>query len=148
MKNTVLLFSVLITFIGIAQAQQKEFSWLQGTWKQNGKNAYEIWRLDDNGKSLRGFSFFVKDGDTTVTEQIQLVYKDKAFHYVPVVDGQGAVDFKIKEYTNASFVAENPLHDFPKVIRYRFFKNANRDYIEATIEGNGKTMSYSFERVK
>lgn len=140
---------LLISTVNFSHAQQKEFNWLIGTWKISGKNVYEVWKIAKDGKSLEGVSFRVKNADTTFTEQIRFVLNEGSFHYVPDVAGdQPPVDFKISRHTSDSFVAENPQHDFPKIIRYQFIKKDNGDFIEASIEGNGKVIPYSFERLK
>jgi hypothetical protein len=149
MKTKLILIVLIIGSIHSSHAQQKEFSWLIGKWKLADKNIYEIWKLGEDAKSLEGVSFRIKNADTTVTEQIKIVFKNGAFHYVPDVAGdQGAVDFKISRHTSDSFVAENPQHDFPKIIRYKLIRKDNADFIEASIEGNGKVIPYSFERLK
>src|SRR5687768_8771187 len=134
---TVIALSLLLT--AGAQAQQKEFSWLIGTWKLKDKNVFETWKMSADKKTLEGYSFRVKEGDTLGMEKIRFTYDGASFHYIPDVAGpQGEVDFKITKYDGSSFVAENPQHDFPKAIRYHFIRRNDIDYIEAAIEGNGK----------
>ena len=129
-------------------AQQKEFGWLIGTWQLKDKNVYERWKATDD-TSLDGYSFKVKEGDTISMERIRFTYDGHTFHYVPDVAGdQGPVDFKITKYSVDGFVAENPQHDFPKIIRYKFIRENNADIIEASIEGNGKVIPYRFVKMK
>lgn len=145
----IILITILHFLTVTLVAQQKEFGWLCGTWKLKDKNVFETWRIADDGKSLDGFSFRTKGTDTIAMEQIRVATQGGFFHYIPDVAGdQGAVDFRITKYTNDSFVAENPQHDFPKIIRYQFIKKDNGFFIEASIEGNGKVIPYSFERLK
>lgn len=142
-----LVLSLLLA--AAAQAQQKEFSWLIGTWKLKDKNVFETWKISADKKTLEGYSFRVKKGDTLAMEKIRFTYDGASYHYTPDVSGpQGEVDFKITKYDGSSFVAENPQHDFPKVIRYKFIRRNEVDYIEAAIEGNGKVIPYNYERVK
>ena len=143
------MFALSLLLIAGAQAQQKEFSWLIGTWKLKDKNVFETWKNNADGKTLEGYSFRIKEGDTLGMEKIRFTYDGAAYHYMPDVAGpQGEVDFKITKYDVNSFVAENPQHDFPKIIRYNFIRRNNADYIEAAIEGNGKIIPYNYERVK
>lgn len=142
---------MLVTFVAIhtLSAQQNEFGWLTGTWKLKDKNVYEHWKVADDGKTLEGISYGIKNTDTTIMEQILLTYEGGSFHYKPDVAGnQERVDFKISKLTSDSFVAENQLHDFPKVIRYRLVRKEDKDFIEASIEGNGKVIPYLFQRLK
>jgi hypothetical protein len=146
--KTILKF-VLIVLVSTASAQQKEFNWLIGTWKLQDKNVYERWGIAGDKKSLDGLSFRVKEKDTVIMEKIRFTFDGTAYHYMPDVAGpQREVDFTIKVFTSNSFVAENPQHDFPKLIRYTFVRKDDRDYIEAAIEGNGKVIPYKYERVK
>jgi hypothetical protein len=149
MKKSFFISSLCLLLTHFSIAQQKEFGWLVGTWKLKDKNVFEVWKVAADGKELSGFSFRTKTSDTTAMESIRLVYADDSFHYIPDVPGdQPPVDFRITKYDKQSFVAENPLHDFPKIIRYRFTEKENKKFIEATIEGNGKVIPYDFEKVK
>jgi hypothetical protein len=144
-----ILTIVFFALISTGFAQQKEFNWLLGTWKLKDKNIYERWSLASDGKSFEGLSFRVKEKDTIVTEKIRFMFDGSAFHYMPDVAGpQGEIDFKITTFSSTSFVAENPQHDFPKLIRYAFVRKEGRDYLEAAIEGNGKVIPYNYERLK
>lgn len=147
MRNALLLSTLLL--IGHASCAQdvKDFQWLVGTWKIQDKNSYEVWK-DAGHNTLAGISYKIKNADTVVTEEIKLLRKGNALYYTPDVAGpQGEVEFKITSYDADGFVAENPAHDFPKKIRYhRVAKEEER--LEATIEGGGKSIYYTFVRVK
>ena len=123
--------------------QQKEFSWLIGTW-QDTEDSFEVWK--DEGSFLSGSSYKIdKAGNKTVTEEIKLIKKGNDFYYVPDVAGpQGPIEFKIISFDKNSFTAENPTHDFPKKIMY----NVNEKQLDATISGGSKSISYSFKKIK
>lgn len=131
-------------------AQQKEFAWLIGTWKLKDKNVFEHWVYSEKENALYGISYRVKNtADTVVTEEITLKFQNDSFYYIPDVAGaQGPVPFKITKYTATTFTAENPTHDFPKIIRYKFIQQGGQDINEASIEGNGKVIVYTFVRVR
>jgi hypothetical protein len=125
--------------------QQNEFSWLIGTWQEENKMSFEVWK--DEGAFLSAISYTLDQaGNKTVTEEIKLTRKGSDFYYVPDVIGpQGPVEFKITSFDKISFTAENPEHDFPKKISY---KKINEHKLEATISGGDKSISYSFKKVK
>jgi hypothetical protein len=149
MKKSFLILLLNAAIALTAHSQQKEFGWLKGTWKLKDKPIYEFWKVSVDGKSLEGFSFQVKGADTVAMEQTRFTRDKEGFHYIPDVPGdQPPVDFKVTQHTAESFVAENPQHDFPKLIRYRYIRKDNKDFIEAAIEGDGKVIPYSFEKVK
>lgn len=129
-------------------AQQNDFKWLVGTWKIEGKDIFEVWKAQGS-RDFEGRSFLVKGTDTVVTETISLKFFNASFHYIPDVAGdQPPIDFRITSSDSHSFVAENPQHDFPKVIRYRYVIKDHTDFIEAVIEGNGKIIPYTFRKLK
>jgi hypothetical protein len=145
---------ILSTFISLiflcipSYAQQQEFGWLLGTWKLKDKNVYEEWSKSKEPDELEGRSYRIKDKDTTISEVIRMRYNNDAFYYIPDVAGdQEPVFFKITKYDAHSFVAENPQHDFPKIIRYNYQRReGSSDLIEAVIEGDGKVIQYTFVR--
>lgn len=138
-----------IIFSNFVLAQHKEFKWLIGKWKLENKNEFEVWTLNDASGDLIGKAFRVDGADTTITEAVSITYWDKGFHYIPDVAGeQQAIDFRITSIDERSFVAENPEHDFPKLIRYKLVQMNDGEFIEAAIEGNGKVIPYRFQRLK
>jgi hypothetical protein len=144
MKNPVLL-TCCLTISLATFGQQKEFGWLRGCWKIEERNVYEFWQADKQTKKLLAKSFSIENGDSVVTESIQLLEDNGNFYYVPDVAGeQGPVLFKITSYDTKSFVAENPQHDFPKIIRYQLVERNSKHFLHATIEGGGKEIEYVF----
>jgi hypothetical protein len=149
MKPALLAIAISLTVTPLF-AQQKEFGWLVGTWKLKDKNAFEHWVYREKENALYGISYQIKNPtDTVVTEEITLKFQNNSFYYIPDVAGaQEPVPFEITKYTSSAFTAENPAHDFPKIIRYRFIQQGGQDINEASIEGNGKVISYTFVRVR
>jgi len=146
-KTLLIILSALLTW-SPAQAQERNLEWLAGTWKLKDKPVFEVWEKQASG-DLSGMAFRVNGLDTVVTEVIKLQYADGSFHYIPDVAGdQPPVDFLITKLDTRGFVAENPQHDFPKIIRYMLLSLNGRFYINASIEGNGKVISYAFEKIK
>jgi len=140
----------LISLSNFANAQGgvfTKFSWLSGTWKRVDKKAFEVWQMD--GKSLTGVSYKVQNADTLYLERIILTQREESYFYIPDVAGaQLPVEFKITMIASESFTAENPLHDFPKVIQYRRYSENGNSMLKATIEGDGKAIDYTFIKVK
>jgi hypothetical protein len=142
MKN-VLIVLVLVSVSSMAQPK-KDFGWLIGTWQEEGKQAFEVWKSDN--EILSGESYKMKDGSKFVTEEIKLIKKGNDFYYVPDVAGpQGAIEFKVTSADKKSFTAENPEHDFPKKIRY---EQVDETHLKATIGDANKKISYSFVKIK
>ncbi|HOX81880.1 MAG TPA: DUF6265 family protein [Chryseolinea sp.] len=132
-----------------SQAQQKEFGWLVGKWKLNEKNVFEEWYVSSDKKTLEGLSYRVKESDTVVMERLMIKFEQPYFFYISdVAENPEPVKFKITQYNADKFLAENPMHDFPKAIRYKLIRKDNQDFIEAAIEGDGKVIPFNFTRVK
>ncbi len=144
----------IVVIAGLAaltsSAQHKEFAWLVGTWKLKEKNVFETWTVAQDGRTLLGESYRIKEGDTVRMESIRLVAIGENYYYIPdVAGGQGSVEFVFTVRDESKFRAENPKHDFPKIIQYEFIRSANSsDKINAFIEGDGKRIPYLFERVR
>jgi hypothetical protein len=140
---------ILVCFVSPSYAQKKEFGWLIGTWKLKDKNIFETWSLADDGKSLNGVSLKMNGTESTILEETKLIFSGNSFYYIPDVAGnQDPVDFHISSFDETGFVAENPKHDFPKLIRYKLVKMDGKEFIEAAIEGDGKVIPYNFEKVR
>lgn len=140
----ILLLLIACPLAGFTQA---DFSWLEGSWKLQGKNVYEIWEKKEG--VLKGKAFKISATDTTMLEKITLRERDGVFYYVPdVKENNGEVEFKMTSITADGFVAENPAHDFPKLIRYTIVRKENTQTINASIEGNGKVIQYTFDKVR
>src|SRR5688500_765653 len=145
--NKLAALALLSLLLNEGSGQLLTFRWLIGLWKLGDRNIYEMWRQGDD--QLIGEAFEVSGGDTAVTEVISLQFYKNAYHYIPDVAGdQPAIDFIITSADSTGFVAENPNHDFPKKIIYKYSSGDKQEKINAVIEGGGRSISYSFLKVK
>jgi hypothetical protein len=143
-----LIITMIFLMHSMAGCAQQNFKWLLGTWKLKDKPVYEEWRTDTGG-DLKGLSFKVNGSDTVVLERINLTFRSGKYHYIPeVAENAAPVDFTFTSFDEDSFIAENPQHDFPKLIRYTIVRKDEQEFIEASIEGNGKVISYAFEKIR
>ena len=133
-----------LSFSTFLAAQQSDFGWLIGTWKQENKMSFEVWRRE--GEFLSGSAYKVdQSGNKSITEEIKLIKKGSDFYYVPDVAGpQGEIEFKVTYFDKEGFTAENLAHDFPKKIIYKI----NEKQLIATISGGTKSISYSFQKIE
>jgi hypothetical protein len=148
MKQSAVTMILFFTFFSLQLSAQHKFQWLIGTWKLKDKPVYEMWKAED-GTTLSGISFKINQSDTVVLEKINLTYSEGSYHYIPdVAENAAPVDFMISTFDDTSFVATNPAHDFPKVIRYTIVRKDHTEQLHATIEGNGKVIPYTFKRIR
>ncbi len=98
---------------------------LEGTWKmvtKRGNIICEEWKKVDNNY-LQNRGYMVKGSDTIVTERVALTNTKEGILYTSTVEDQNnkqPIAFKMTKNEENMFVFENPQHDFPKRIVYRF----------------------------
>ena len=151
MKNILVLSFLFVIAYSDSNAQvtARDFiklQWLVGEWKRiNSKpeaSGIEKW-IKSSASELQGWGITMNGNDTAFVEKTKLIIKDNNIYYVAdVPENKDLVYFKLTAITDHSFTAENPLHDFPKVISY--MKDGLK--LKATISGNGKSIEYLFDR--
>lgn len=123
-----------------------------------GGSRLEIWD-QKNDESMTGTGLRIDSADTTLLEQIELTFSDSFFWYIPTVPDQNnamPIKFKLTTSENGIFTFENPEHDFPQRIIYRFqplFGLASNKFSPGdsllvrveTLAGDG--IDYGFKRV-
>jgi Domain of unknown function (DUF6265) len=155
------VFPILFLLVFSACAPRiAKFGWLAGDWemlRKKGGVLVESWKLTD-AKSMQGRTLRIVAQDTTPQESVQLYYKNKHFWYVPTVPDQNEakpVAFKLIDARAGTFVFENPQHDFPQRIIYRFCPLSGKslstfstgDTLRARVESlQGKGMDYTYLR--
>ncbi|MEP7144462.1 MAG: DUF6265 family protein [Ferruginibacter sp.] len=111
---------------------------LEGHWIMKTKNGIigEEWtKIDSDYLQSRGY--MTKGIDTITTERVALRNTTEGIFYTSTVENQNnrqPIAFRLTSSDNNTFVFENPLHDYPKRISYRFI---NKDSLHAWID-NGK----------
>ncbi len=123
---------------------------LEGTWKMNTKRGAicEEWkRIDKNYLQNRGY--MIKGKDTLVTERVTLTNTRSGIFYTSTVEDQNnkkPIAFKMTQAEDNKFVFENPEHDFPKRIVYRF---VTTDSLHAFVDDGteaGKKQNFYYKR--
>ena len=131
----------------------KKAEWLIGTWenKTSKGSIYETWNQKNN-LEFSGKSYILKEKDTVVFENIQIVQDKKEVFYIPTVKNQNGglpIRFTAKTISEKQLIFENPGHDFPQVISYT---KTGEDMLIAEISGtkNGQKRSQIFpmKRIK
>lgn len=123
-----------------------------------GGTRLEIWSPYKE-ESIVGRGLIFNDRDTTMLEQIQLLRRDNDFYYIATVPDQNngnPIEFKLVKTDGTTFTFENPRHDFPQRIIYRFKpiaeQSANdtpKDSLLVRVEDlDGKGIDYGFARNK
>lgn len=123
---------------------------LEGTWKMITKRGAicEEWKkVDEHYLQNRGY--MVKGDDTIISERVALTNTKEGIFYTSTVEDQNnkqLIAFKMTKGEGNIFVFENPEHDFPKRIVYRFVAS---DSLHAFIDDGteaGKKQNFYFKR--
>jgi hypothetical protein len=134
-------------------AELEKSVWLLGVWqKQSGKGILtESWRrLDDS--TFVGRSFFVVNCDTLSSEKIRLEQRNGKLYYIPTVADQNEgkpIAFTQNSLTDSTVTFENPQHDFPQKIDYRFQKpDSLIAEVSAMVNGSQKSIVFRMGKTK
>ncbi len=155
MKLIILAF--LLSIFGwstLAQAEKpklENLNWIAGCWRSNEKGSVSAERwTKPSGKMMLGTSQMVKNGKTLSFEFLRIVQTENGIFYISKPSENNAeTSFKLIKFTKNQVIFENPEHDFPQRIIYRWKKNKS---LLARIEGknNGREwgIDFSMNRTK
>jgi hypothetical protein len=145
-SSSLILLLLCSSLAAAAQARPADFRHLdklEGAWIMRTKQSViiERWaRLNDS--CWQGQTWRKVGQDSSLQETIQLLRTADGIYFIPTVANQNSgqpVRFKLRVLKDAGFVAENPQHDFPQKIIYRFKDDR---HLDARIEGKqDKTFS-------
>ena len=127
--------------------------WLIGTWENKTPKGsiYETWNKETDNR-FSGKSYIIKEKDTIVFENIQLVQEQDRLFYISTVKNQNddlPVRFAAKTISATQLVFENPKHDFPQFISYtKISANSLIAEISGTKSGQERRQFFSMKRMK
>lgn len=149
MNNLICIFLALVPAYAFVQQNISvlPFKWLQGEWKLQGAEVYEVWQWQND--TLLAGALFRQEGEEMVRdENIMLTTRSNAIYYIPQVfthHQSKPVEFLITSYTDTSFIAQNPAHDFPQEITYTLLdKQSLRAIIKGSVKGKAKQVEFFF----
>jgi hypothetical protein len=155
MRKTIIAIAAVLSLSAfiITRTDNKTFKklyTLEGTWKMNTKRGAicEEWKkIDKNYLQNRGY--MLKGKDTIITERVALTNTKAGILYTSTVEDQNnkqPIAFKMTKNEDNMFVFENPAHDFPKRIVYKFI---TADSLHAFVDDGtdaGKKQNFYFKR--
>lgn len=140
------LFTLLILFVSITACQaQVSYKILEGTWKIEGKEKYEVWESDNSG--LTGSSYGIKDGAKRTTETLEIKEEEGKVIYratVPNQNNGATIPFTLNADKAEILSFENPEHDFPTQIIYEPVSDSR--VLVKVLGGDGKGFSYYMDK--
>ncbi|MQA92497.1 MAG: hypothetical protein GEU90_20110 [Gemmatimonas sp.] len=112
-----------------------QLTWLAGCWEGTLSNAttYEEAWLAPRGGTMIGIARMVRDDETLSFEFMRIVDDEGTLVFIAQPSGQKTTAFRASEITSVAATFENPDHDFPQTVLYRF---TPPDDLLARIEGD------------
>jgi carbonic anhydrase len=145
MRKSFLVALLISATISVGYAQSfPEF--LEGSWKVENSETYEHWdKINEN--NFKGISYKMINRKMVITEYLDIKKTDGKIVYTATVLNQNngiGIDFKLTS-SDGLFSFENPVHDFPKFIRY---KHISEYKMSATVGTNENNFTLNFEKLK
>jgi hypothetical protein len=125
-RTTVLILGSLLLLSASAHAEERRsrldlIGWITGCWqkKEAGRELEEQWMAPAGGTMI-GMSRMVADGKTLSYEYMRIEEDGGRLVYTAVPSGQAQTSFESTRLTGRMVVFENPEHDFPQRITYKW----------------------------
>ena len=151
-RAAVLLVPWLLAGCGATPIAQdtRSFDWLTGCWQQQRADGFveEVW-LAPAANGTLGIGREVRNGKTVSHEFMRIELRGAGeMVFIAQPSGQAPTEFRVTEHAPGLLAFENPAHDFPSRVEYRFVGvNAIKARISGTIKGRGQAVDYPMERV-
>ncbi len=128
-----------------AKPAMKTFDKIIGEWEQTQRHETFKEKWTKSGDTFYGNGIMLYKQDTIFQESMTLVDREKTVYYEttsPNENGGKTIAFTLTQCSKTKWVFENPAHDFPKKIIYKFNSD---DHLEVQVEGDQKEKNLFFE---
>jgi len=133
-----------------AEPALDQLGWLAGCWRADDAEAGsgEQW-MPLAGGAMLGMSRTIRDGKTVAHEFMRIAgAADGRLTLFAQPSGKPPAAFVVKTFTEREIVFENPEHEFPQRVAYRFEPPTQlRARIEGTRQGTERRIEYPMTRV-
>jgi hypothetical protein len=159
MKNTIVVFIIVLSFIACKDANAGEKDKIKlakdllGNWENKSVDGTltESWtKLNDS--TYQANSYFIKNKDTLHFESVSLQQKAEVLTYQSIVQGQNSnkpVTFNLVVSDEKQLVFENLKNDYPQKIIYKqLSKNNVVVEISGVQQGKPSAEKYTMVKVK
>ena len=152
MKNIYYLLFGLFLFSCASQHDDgriAKFDWMIGEWervdeKQRNQVTYETWQKESDENYI-GHGFVMLEQDTIWQEIMKLEKLNEEWKLQVITSSNNdAVSFTLTSINQNTFLAENPAHDFPKMIQY-WLENDN---LMARVGDDENSIDFKFIKLK
>ena len=151
---TALALTLAIALPGDAQTPGKaasgtlaQLAWLAGTWAGGeGPLSFEERWTPSAGGAMLAVSRTLKGDRMVAFEFLRIVERDGGLVYIAQPNGRPPTEFTLTVITADSATFENPMHDFPKMIRY--LKRADGSLEARVSDGGQKAETFLFRSAR
>lgn len=152
MKKISIVIGILIVFIAckkekveLKKKEQVNFDFLVNKWirinDKEGSITYENW-TKINDTLYKGLGCTLKEKDTVFKENMELRKENTQWNLVISGVHEKPISFKLTSFSNTNFVAENPVNEFPKIIKYQL----NGEFLFAEVIADSLKIPFKFKR--
>jgi hypothetical protein len=128
-----------------ANATVAQLAWLAGTWSGGtGPVRFEERWTPPAGGAMLAVSRTLKGDRMVAFEFLRIVERDGSLVYVAQPGGRPPTEFTLTAISADSATFENPMHDFPKMIRYS--KRADGSLEARVSDGGQKGETFLFKK--
>jgi hypothetical protein len=128
-----------------ARGTLANMAWLPGNWVGgNGPVTFEERWTPPAGGAMLAVARTLKGDRMVAFEFLRIVERDGSLVYIAQPEGRPPTEFILTAITADSATFENPMHDFPKMIRYAKRRDGS---LEARVsDGGAKTETFVFTK--
>ena len=128
-----------------ARGTVAQLAWLAGTWSGgDGPVSFEERWTPPAGGAMLAVSRTLKGDRMVAFEFLRIVERDGRLIYIAQPNGRPPTEFTLTAITADSVTFENPMHDFPKMIRYT--KRADGGLEARVSDGGQKADTFVFTK--
>jgi hypothetical protein len=152
--TTIVVLTLLLGTSGHARAQAgkpaargalTQLAWLAGTWSgATGPLTFEERWTPAAGGAMLAVSRTLKGDRMVAFEFLRMIERDGGLVYIAQPNGRPPTEFTLTAITADSAAFENPMHDFPKMIRYT--RRADGSLEAIVSDGAKKAETFVFRR--
>lgn len=136
MKTFIFLAITILLFSQSGKDTLEQVHFLEGTWKTENKETYEVWKKNADG-TMEGYSYKLKAGEKVISEYLAIKLIDGNLTYqarVPNQNNGQTIPFVLNKAIQDQLSFENLSHDFPKKVQY---KSLDAKTIQVSVLGEG-----------
>jgi hypothetical protein len=129
-----------------ARATLTQLAWLAGTWAGgSGPVTFEERWTPAAGGAMLAVSRTLKGDRMVAFEFLRIVERNGGLIYIAQPEGRPPTEFMLTAISADSATFENPMHDFPKMIRYA--KRADGSLEARVSDGGSKGETFVFRKM-